>query len=338
MKARIKLSVLILTLIFIYGKSAASGAYQGYREVAAKLQSYFNEEKFDSIYSLCDDIVKKAITQQKFSAFFKDMHDKNGKMLVMDSVNFVYPATKVVRVRYANNTLLDMNLTLNAANMIIGIYFLPPKDVKTGEGDPAVNNKTPVYLPFNPREKWYVFWGGTTEAQNYHNGTPQQKYAFDFLIKDENGRSFVGDGKQNIDYFAYGKQIFAAADGEVVEVVDGVTENAPGETNPFNATGNTIVIKVGEGEYLTYAHFKTYTIKVKAGEKVKKGQLLGLCGNSGNSTEPHLHFQMQNTAMMSQGTGIKIRFAKIMLYDNKGPQIMQDYSPVKGEKVSAVAE
>ena len=117
--------------------------------------------------------------------------------------------------------------------------------------------------------------------------------------------------------------------GEIVLVVDGVEDNVPGELNPIYVPGNTVIIKTVNNEYLFFAHFKQHSIKVRQGQKVKQGEILGLCGNSGNSSEPHLHFHIQNVKDMNVATGVKCYFDQIMV-DEK---IKTDYSPIKGEKI-----
>lgn len=99
--------------------------------------------------------------------------------------------------------------------------------------------------------------------------------------------------------------------------------------NPIYVPGNTVVIKTKSNEYLFFAHFKKHSIRVKEGEEVKKGQLLGLCGNSGNSSEPHLHFHIQNTDDMTTGSGAKCFFERILV----NGEVKTNHSPVKGEKV-----
>lgn len=129
---------------------------------------------------------------------------------------------------------------------------------------------------------------------NYHVENRAQKNAFDFVITDKDGKSYKTDGKDNEDYYAFGKELIAPYDGEIVLSVDGVEDNIPGELNPIYVPGNTVILKTTNNEYLILAHFKQNTIKVKKGQKVKKREVLGLCGNSGNSSEPHLHFHIQN--------------------------------------------
>jgi murein DD-endopeptidase MepM/ murein hydrolase activator NlpD len=188
-------------------------------------------------------------------------------------------------------------------------------------------NITKLKLPFN--EEWTVFWGGDTKEQNYHVSVPAQKNAFDIVIFDVSGKSFKTDGKTNEDYYAFGKELFAPCDGEIVLVVDGVKDNTPGELNPMFVPGNNVIIKTVNNEYLFFAHFKQHSIKVKQGDKVKQGQLLGLCGNSGNSSEAHLHFHIQNVENFNVATGVKCYFEKIIV----NGQAKTDYSPIQKEKI-----
>ena len=92
---------------------------------------------------------------------------------------------------------------------------------------------------------------------------------------------------------------------------------------------NTVILKTTNNEYLFFAHFKQNSIKVKKGQKIKQGETLGLCGNSGNSSEPHLHFHIQNVKDMNVATGVKCYFDQIVV-DGK---MKKDYSPIKGEKI-----
>jgi murein DD-endopeptidase MepM/ murein hydrolase activator NlpD len=179
-------------------------------------------------------------------------------------------------------------------------------------------------LPFN--EEWTVFWGGDTKEQNYHVAYKSQKNAFDMIITNAAGKSHKNDGKNNEDYYAFGKDLIAPASGEVVLVVDGVKDNKPGVTNPNYVPGNTVIIKTSNNEYLFFAHFKQHSIKVQQGQKVQQGDVLGLCGNS---SEPHLHFHIQNVEDMNIATGAKAYFEEILV----NGELIKEHSPVKFEKV-----
>jgi murein DD-endopeptidase MepM/ murein hydrolase activator NlpD len=127
-----------------------------------------------------------------------------------------------------------------------------------------------------------------------------QRFAIDWLRMGADGKSYSGDAKDNKNYHAYGSEVLAVADGVVVEVKDGIPENVPGVNSravPITLEtvgGNHIVLDLGGGRFAFYAHLQPGKLRVQLGDKVKRGQVLGLLGNSGNSTEPHLHFHLSD--------------------------------------------
>ena len=151
----------------------------------------------------------------------------------------------------------------------------------------------------------------------------------DRVITDIKGNRYKNDGKKNEDYYAFGKELIAPVNGEVVLVVDGIKDNKPGILNPNYVPGNTVIIKTNNNEYLFFAHFKQHSIQVKQGQKVEQGTVLGLSGNSGNSSEPHLHFHIQNVEDMNIATGAKAYFDNILV----NGKLKQDHSPVQKEKI-----
>jgi hypothetical protein len=121
-------------------------------------------------------------------------------------------------------------------------------------------------------------------------------FAIDW-IRLEGNRYFTGDGTRNEDYFAFGAELLAVADGTVAFVRDGLPEDIPNEPpttvhQPLDYGGNEVVLELEPGIYAFYAHLQPGSIRVQIGETVTKGQVLGLLGNTGNSTGPHLHFQL----------------------------------------------
>jgi hypothetical protein len=127
-----------------------------------------------------------------------------------------------------------------------------------------------------------------------------QRYAIDWVRLRDDGKTFHGDEKDNKNYYAYGTEALAVADGVVSEVKDGIPENVPGENSravPITLEtvgGNHVILDIGGGHYAFYAHFQPGSLRVKLGDKVRRGQVIALVGNSGNSTEPHLHFHIEN--------------------------------------------
>lgn len=125
-----------------------------------------------------------------------------------------------------------------------------------------------------------------------------QRFAIDWVQVNDQGETHNGDPLDNKNYLAYGAEAHAVADGVVTEVKDGIPQNIPGANSravPITLEtvgGNHVIIDIGGGHYAFYAHLQPGSIRVKLGEKVRRGQVVGLVGNSGNSTEPHLHFHI----------------------------------------------
>src|SRR5690606_29958176 len=118
-----------------------------------------------------------------------------------------------------------------------------------------------------------------------------QRYAIDFIRIGDNGRLVKDDANVNESYFGYGAELLAVADGEVVEIKDRIPENRP--TAGVMATritvdtiaGNYVLLDIGEVSVL-YAHMQPGSIEVEVGDKVRRGEVLGRLGNSGNSDAP----------------------------------------------------
>lgn len=122
-----------------------------------------------------------------------------------------------------------------------------------------------------------------------------QRFAIDWEQLNEQGRIYVGDPKLPGSCIIYGKPAYAVADGRVVAAVDGRKDSPPGsfpEGSLEDADGNHVVLELGDGSYALYAHLKPNSVKISEGSRVRAGQVLGLVGTSGRSSEPHLHFQI----------------------------------------------
>lgn len=154
----------------------------------------------------------------------------------------------------------------------------------------------PIHLPF---------YGDWTIAQG-HDGDYTHKeewrHAWDFIIEQDHGTQFKNKGNQVEDYFCYGKAILACADGVVEEILDGVEDNVVGEVNLEQNWGNTLIIKHTPLLFSKISHLQKGSFKVEKGEFVRLGQELALCGNSGRSPYPHLHFQLQATPFVGSKT------------------------------------
>lgn len=155
---------------------------------------------------------------------------------------------------------------------------------------------------------WTVYQGGRTVFDNYHAASIDQRFAYDLLVI-KNAREYANKGWELKDYFSYGLPVIAPAPGKVLVAIDEYDDNAPLKPNKDAPShGNTVVIDHGNNEFSMLAHLQRGSVKVKAGDKVTTGQQIALCGNSGNSPIPHLHYHLQNTPVWFKGEGLPIQF------------------------------
>ena len=170
------------------------------------------------------------------------------------------------------------------------------------------------------KEKWFVFWGGTNEFLNYHYAYESQRYAYDLIVM-KGDQTYKDDAMLNENYYAFNQEVVAPADGSVIKVVNHITDNVPGEIDDTQPAGNYIILEHPNKEYSLLAHFKQYSIIVKEGDIVKQGQVVGYCGNSGNSSEAHIHFQVMDSPDYMNCQSIRIRFNS-------------DEEPIQGDTVT----
>jgi urea transporter/murein DD-endopeptidase MepM/ murein hydrolase activator NlpD len=145
----------------------------------------------------------------------------------------------------------------------------------------------PISLPFSGT---WVVWQGFN-GQWTHKGIWQ--YAYDFVIKDTEGKTFLAAGNTLDNYYSYKKPIFSPVRGKVIAVLNSMPDNPIGMVDSINRWGNFIIIWDERGIYVELSHFSLGSIAVYEGQWIGLGEYLGLCGNSGYSPEPHIHIQVQ---------------------------------------------
>jgi hypothetical protein len=165
------------------------------------------------------------------------------------------------------------------------LWFAPvayPASLK--KASPAATVRLPSNLPLR------VAWGGDSIKTNYHAVAPDQRWAYDLVIEPY----FSGSSKLE-DYGCYGTPVVAPIGGRVVSAHDGEPDEIPGVVSDnFEApTGNHVVILMDTNTYLVIAHLKNGSVLVEKGDTVVEGQEIGQCGNSGNTSEPHIHIHHQ---------------------------------------------
>jgi murein DD-endopeptidase MepM/ murein hydrolase activator NlpD len=188
--------------------------------------------------------------------------------------------------------------------------------------------RTPLRMPFEGAA--YVAWGGRAPHQNYHVQFADQRFAYDFFLLD-GGAIHRGDGTRNEDFACFERAIVAPGPGTVRTVLDTVADNRPGRMNPDLPPGNHVVIEHGHGEYSVLAHLRQGSVRVRPGERVKRGQVVGTCGNSGNSSAPHLHYHLQTRARPGSGVGLPAQFRD---YQSDARDVPVG-EPLRGQRVQA---
>ncbi len=208
----------------------------------------------------------------------------------------------------------NLPVFIQSLKQLWGMLIVP---LRFGSRLPNINNyncKVKYSLPF--ADNWTVVNGGVDKKFSHSWDIPTQRYAYDFLILDDNGKSCIGDVTKAVNYHCYGKVILAPADGKVIEVGTGCPDsrifgNGRVDCSARDMRGNYILICHAEGEYSLLAHLQPGSISVSTGETVVRGQLIARCGNSGNSSEPHLHFQLQNGKSFYCSAGLPMEFEGI---------------------------
>ena len=162
-----------------------------------------------------------------------------------------------------------------------------------------------------------------------------QRFAIDFQKVDAEGNilpSPFPDEITNKMFYGYGAEVIAVTDGVVSFVKDGIPENVPQASGEIKAavpitretvSGNWISIELGKNRYAFYAHLQPGSIRVKVGDKVRKGQVIGLLGNSGNTVGPHLHFHIGDANSLNGSEGIPFVFDSFDIIGEAQPHVLE---------------
>lgn len=297
------------------------------RETSQEFIVYFNSSQFENIFLMFSPRLQISLPLEKIKLILYQLKASYGRITKM--VFEKYLNAYALYVTHFERGKLRISISIDSHVCIDRLFF---KLYEEDTGPLMERNTTPMSLPVTG--EWTICWGGDTKEQNQHLGIPFQKNAFDLIRTNAAGSIFHSDGKTNEDYYAFGQPVLSPCDGEIVTVVDGIKDNPPGIRNLMYVPGNTVILKTVVHEYVVVAHLKQFSIQVSQGDHIRQGHILGLCGNSGNSPEPHLHFHIQNMEDMTRATGVKCFFEKIYV----NGQLQTDYSPVKGDKVHTTEE
>lgn len=215
----------------------------------------------------------------------------------------------------------NLKLVLQNILMAIGILVI---NIKYRSNFPSYENydsDNTYTLPFNG--EWTVANGGINKEDSHSWAVCNQRYAYDFyIVKD--GKTYSGVRENLSNYYCYGKEIIAPLDGEVVEIKNKYEDTQidhDGQPNcaASDVRGNFIKIRHSNNEYSLIGHILKDSFNVRVGDKVKRGDYLANCGNSGNTSEPHIHFQVQKGPSFYFSTGLPIKFESVINFELNQP-------------------
>ena len=234
------------------------------------------------------------------------------KVLLQDSMYETVPA-KGEKNRYVKYVWIDINQTPNVLTHCI--KYRIGTTISDFTRDILIRDDSAVSIGLPVKDGIWYMEGGPS-ATSYHRlstiavktrydsvknsfkfGYSNQRFAIDFARLGSNGLLYKNDGHNNSDHYCYADDAISVANGIIVGVLDSIKENtrppiADGIHNRDDMTGNFVMLDIGNGIIASYAHLMPYSIKVKVGDYVRKGDVIAKIGNSGNSTAPHLHFHL----------------------------------------------
>lgn len=156
-----------------------------------------------------------------------------------------------------------------------------------------------------------------------------ERFAIDWVKVGPNGDSRHNGSTRNENWWGWGEPVLAVADGEITGVLDGIPDNTPRVLPPVtldNIAGNYVILKIAENRYVTYAHLQKGSIKIQLHSRVKRGDVLALLGNSGNTTGAHLHMQVTDRNSVLEAEGVPFIFESFT-YLGPGSQYEADKHP-----------
>jgi len=264
---------------------------------ARQLFGYFESGQSAQLFAAFSAPMKKNETPAKVATMVKDVAEHLGREQKMLGENFApdLMSKNTVYARLSQFTKSkDPVFTVVMVDELGQISMIQPRVTPPASGNKYVDYKvkTKLELPFTG--EWFVYQGGRSIYQNADAYRDAERYSMVFTVLKD-GQPYSGDGSKNEQFYCYGQPVVAPADGTVVMINDSYADNVPGRPEQILPAGNRVLISHGNQEYSLLMHLKQNSIKVKSGSKVKQGDIVAECGNSGNSPAPHLEYRLQNS-------------------------------------------
>jgi len=298
---------------------------------ARELPPYVSRGESGPLWRVFDDSMRGAMgDSMRFDAMLTGIHAEVGAIVetLSETVSREH-GVWVYRASCQFAKVPDPALLLIAFapdGRVAGLAVRPGERKEYASTKLDYQTKTRLELPF--KGEWFVFWGGRTLDQNQHAATKAQRFAYDIVILKDRS-THAGDGTKLSDYYCYGAEILAPASGTIVWSCDSLPDQTPGKQDPSQPVGNGVVIDHGNGEFSLIAHLQPRSQRFRVGDRVETGVVLGLCGNSGNTTEPHLHYHLQDGPDITTAEGLPARFVHLCVDGVK----VDGAEPVRGQTI-----
>ena len=298
---------------------------------ARQIYGYLESGQSAQLFAAFSEPMKKKGSPSKIANMAKDMDAKMGHEQKMLGENFVpdLMSRSTIYARLAQFTKskdpIFTILMVDEQGQLTTMQFRPvPAPPDNRFADYKV--KTRLALPFN--DEWFVYQGGREIYQNSDAYRDAERYSMVFIVLKD-GQAYSGDGTKNEQFYCFGQPVTAPADGTVMLVNNSFSDNVPGHSDQIMPGGNRVIISHGNQEYSLLLHLKQNSIKVKTGAKVKRGDVVAECGNSGASPAPHLEYRLQNSSGRPYPFTLPVQFVDYM---SDGKPVAEG-EPVRGQFV-----
>jgi murein DD-endopeptidase MepM/ murein hydrolase activator NlpD len=278
------------------------------KQRAHELYEYFARGQSGQLYAAFSPDMKKQSPESKIVTISKQITTAVGSPGDVLSESYL-PSLATPVTLYSRTTLYSKPTTEGpkkgelrkvAVMVIIGVdekgqlsdFQVQPVPPVARDEFSDYQDITKLRLPFNG--DWIVLQGGRNLFDNANVGSEDNRYGVSFIfVKD--GMTYENDGRKNTDYYCYGQPVLSPAAGTIVQESVFAQDHPPGRPADIANRGNYVVIAHGNTEYSLIPYLKAGSVKVKLGQRVKQGDIVGECGNSGSSPFPHVEYRLQNS-------------------------------------------
>lgn len=339
--------------VYVYETNADKGYYNGLIHFIGFVNKGTEEVSIDRavIDVMADSLVRQRVflTHREL-----EQQAKQGYGMQTSGLLRLYDCYFRTKSFLGKSVTLTQGLTLSPNTAVLSLrnyltfkgipdYFQVTLYYKTSAGktlEVSARIKAVIHQPVNRyifplKGTWLV--GAGADLHAHHRWVSFEEFALDLVQVDVNGSTHKKQGIQVDDYYCFNRDVVAVAGGDVVSVVNNLPDDnsllrQPHESqqdydkrlqavqlriitqNVYLALGNYVVIRHRGEEYSCYAHLKQGTVVVKKGDRVKQGQVIGKVGHSGNSEEPHLHFQVNSGPDPLYSRGVPVKFFNLRMF------------------------